>query len=499
MKKSILLVLLLFLLAISQSQTLVQVKTNLKGVMSPVAEWLDVPNSKHMGVWVSGEYYLNNKRVITCKTNKYRDTNHFVYTKSTLPALYSGASASADYDGDGDLDIIVTGLTSYNTPVMRLYNNTGSYKYKLENQLFKPVVDGSVIWGDYDNDKDLDILATGKDINNQLTTTIYRNNDGSFDELVSGVPGVYYGNADWGDYDSDGKLDILLTGDAGGHPYTAVYKYHQGKYVRLKQDFLALKHSYGKWGDLDNDGDLDFIVSGEDESGYPTCSIYNNKNGFFNEIPTIIRGLKGCYIDLADYDHDGDIDIAISGESLERSYTYVYENLGGFRFKDIHAGLPGIASGIVKWSDYDGDGDYDLLLAGITICYDFITRVYKNNINPVIKKEVTSNIFNEAITPYVNLGPYYYYLFSSCYCDPSGGNNKAYHLYISNIHKELKKYHLTYKYNELLLKQIPNWPEADRGHRISNGFETYKEAEESRKQLIESYRSTHFIIHYINW
>ncbi len=499
MKKAILSVFLLSLLTLAQSQTLVKVKTNLKGVMTPVAQWLDVAHSKHMGVWVSGEYFLNNKHFVVSQVNKYKDANHFVYTKSTLPAIYNGASASADYDGDGDKDIVVTGLTQYNTPVMRLYNNLGAYRYKLDNQMFNPVTNGSVVWGDFDNDKDQDILATGKDANNKLTTIIYQNNNGVFDELVSGVPGVYYGNADWGDYDGDGRLDILITGDVGGHPYTAVYKYYQRKYIRLKQDFLALKHSYAKWGDLDSDGDLDFIVSGEDEYGYPSCRIYSNENGFFKEIPTTIRGLKGCYIDLADYDHDGDLDIVMAGESLERSYTYIYENLGAFRFKNIYAGLPGVASGIVKWGDYDGDGDYDLLIAGITICNDFIANVYKNNINPVIKKEVVSSIFNEAVTPDVNLGPYYYYVFSSCYCDPSGGNNKAYHMYISNIHKEYKKYHLTYKFNELLLKKVPNWPKTDRGHRISNGFETYKEAKESRNQIIESYQSTHFTIHYINW
>ncbi len=499
MKKTVLLVFLLSLAALTQGQKLVKVKTNLKGVMAPVAGWLDVSGSKHMGVWVSGEYFVNNKHVITSSMNRYKDTDHFTYIKSSLPAIYLGSSASADYDGDGDLDIVVTGLNQYNTPVMRLYNNAGHYRYKIDNQIFDPVIEGSVTWGDFDHDRDFDILATGKDANNKLTTTIYNNNDGTFEELVTGVPGVYYGNADWGDFDDDGKLDILITGDVGGHPYTAVYMYRQRKYIKLNQNFLPLKHSYGRWGDLNSDGNLDFIVSGEDENGYPTCIIYSNKKGFFTEVPTVIRGLKNCYIDLADYDHDGDLDIAMCGESLERSYSYVYENLGGFRFKDIHAGLPGVASGKVKWGDYDGDGDYDLLLAGVTICYKFIAEVYKNTINPIIKKETPSSLFNEAVTPDVDLGPYYYYVFSSCYCDPTGGNNKAYHLYISNIHKEKRKYHLTYTYNNLLMKQVVNWPHADRGHRLSNGFETYKEAEESRKQIIESYQSTHYIIHYINW
>jgi len=499
MKKTILSFFLLFSLAFAEAQVLVPIQAHLKGVMTPTAEWLDIPHSNHMGIWVSGDYYNNDIHAVISQVNRYKNSNHFIFNKTNLPAIYDGASASGDYDRDGDSDIIITGLTQYNTPIMQLYKNTGAYQYIRTNQQFNPVIDGSVEWGDFDGDKDLDILATGKDADNKLTTLIYRNNNGNFSELVTGIPGVYFGNANWGDYDNDGKLDIVITGDAGGNAFTAVYKYHQGKYHRLSQNFLALKHSCAKWGDLDGDGDLDFIVSGEDEYGFPQCKVYSNENGFFKEIPTSIKGLKGCYIDLGDYDHDGDLDIVMTGESLERSYTYVYENLRGYTFRNIMAGLPGLASGIAKWGDYDGDGDLDLFVAGITICNDFISRIYKNTTNPVIKKEVATSIFNEATIPKTNLGPYYYYVFSSCYCDPTGGSNKAYHLYISNIHKELKKYHLTYKYNELLLKKVPNWEKTDRGHRVSNGFETYKEAEISRKQIIESYQSTHFILHYLNW
>jgi hypothetical protein len=139
------------------------------------------------------------------------------------------------------------------------------------------------------------------------------------------------------------------------------------------------------------------------------------------------------------------------------------------------------------------------MVAGLTLCYDFIARVYKNTVNPTVKQEEGTNIFIEATLPTYDLGPYYYYVFSSGYFDPTGGNNKEYHMYISNVHKEFKKYNLTYKFNDLLIKTVPNWPYSDRGHRTSNGFATYKEAEISRNQIIDSYRTGGFHIHYLNW
>ena len=40
---------------------------------------------------------------------------------------------------------------------------------------------------------------------------IYRNTGTSF-ELMQSLPGTYLGSADWGDYDNDGDLDVVLTG-----------------------------------------------------------------------------------------------------------------------------------------------------------------------------------------------------------------------------------------------------------------------------------------------
>ncbi|MFK5856536.1 MAG: FG-GAP-like repeat-containing protein, partial [Bacteroidota bacterium] len=278
-----------------------------------------------------------------------------------------------------------------------------------------------------------------------------------------------------------------------------VYKNMNGKFEKMNQQFIPLMNSDGAWGDLDNDLFMDFIVSGETYDGYPVCIIYKNQSGkYFKEVTVSIRALKGCTIDLGDYDGDDDLDILMTGESLERSYTNVYENKLGLNFENIMAGLPGVADGNALWGDYDKDGDLDILLSGLTICYDFIGDIYINTLDPP-KKEVITSIFINAPLPVVNSGPYYYYVFSSCYCDPTGGDNNAYHMYVSNVHLQTKKYQLNYKFNDLLVKQVPNWGDTDRGYRTSNGFETKMEADVSRKQVVESYRSTNFTIHELNW
>ena len=474
-------------------------QTNFVGVMQPVMTWIDYGEEVPMKAFLAGDYYRDDAHYVISQINTHYSKSKFKKITSLLPPLYRGDIAAADYDDDGDEDIILTGLTEGDQMIMRLYRNDGPSRFTAIKEMFIPVTDGSVEWGDFDNDEDLDILVTGKQFNNQILISIYRNDKGIFSQTIPNIPGVYNGNATWGDYDNDKDLDILITGNTGTRPVTAVYNNTNSKYNRVVQEFIPLKNSAGAWGDLDGDQYLDFIISGEDVDGYPVCMIYSNQKGsFFREEPVSIRPLRNCSIDLGDYDSDGDLDVVMTGESLERSYSIIYENNRGFDLENIMAGLPGVAEGNAIFGDYDKDGDLDILIAGLTICYDFIGDIYINTTDPP-DIEIGNNIFINSPNPSTKIGPYYYYVFSSCYCDPSGGNNNAYHMYVSNIHLQNKRYELNHKFNEILVNTVPNWGDTDRGYRTSNGFKTKKEAEISRNQVVESYKATNFTIHEINW
>ncbi len=481
------------------SQIFEEIRTDLRGVMQPVSSWIDAGHKGKLDAMVSGDNYVGQQHHIISQMAKYKDPNRFTTMKSVFPALYRGAVAVADYDGDGDDDIIMTGINQDNQLMIKLFRSNGPFNYTSIRELFTPVTDGSIAWGDFDNDEDLDLMVTGKEFNNKLSTRIYRNDQGLFTEIDTDIPGVYNGSARWGDFDGDKDLDILITGDAGEMPFTAVYKYTNGKYEKLIQSFLPLRSSDGAWGDLDMDGDLDFIISGEDAAGIPVCVSYNNESStFFRQIPLNVRPLRACSIDLGDFDDDGDLDLVMTGESLERPYTLVYRNNLSYGFEDVIAGLPGVTSGRALWGDYDADGDLDLLLTGLTICYEFIGSIYKNTLDPPQVKD-DEDIFINAPMPQLDNGPYYYYVWSSCYCDPTGGENIGYHVYISNIHLQQKLYELNYKFNDLLIKTVPNWGDTDRGFRNSNGHETKAEAARAREDLIESYKNTGFTVHYLNW
>ncbi len=493
---------LLFLVSLQgYTQDFTKIKTGFKGVMDPVMAWI-IPNEGKSKAFLAGDYFVDNNKFIISQLNQYHSVNLFKTVSTPFPALYQGDAAVADYNNDGLPDVVITGLNRYGVPVVNLYKNMGHNHFIQVPGPFKGLSNGTIEWGDYDHDGDMDILTTGKNIKNQLETIIYKNNNGKFSIIYPDIPGVYYGCARWGDVNGNGWLDILIMGNNGKGPFTALFINDKGKYHKFFESFVPLSNGDAVWADFDGDGDLDFFITGENTDGYPQCLIYSNEtmSNYFKPVSVSVRPLKNGTVDVGDFDKDGDADLLITGESLERPYTLVYENKMTFDFKNINAGLPGVANGNALWGDYDHDGDMDILLSGIDVCYKFHGDIFKNNLNPPKgKKETGTSIFINAPTPLYNMGPYYYYVFSSCFCDPTGGDNLSYNMYISNVHLLKKKYQLNYKFNDILIKTVPNWTRVDRGHRTSNGFLTKKEAEKSRKQVIESYKVTGFKVHFINW
>ncbi len=82
------------------------------------------------------------------------------------------------------------------------------------NISFDGVVGATAAWGDYDNDGDLDVIVTGDttETSSGRIAHLYQNQNGAFVVVETGIIGVEAGSVDWGDYDNDGDLDLLVTG-----------------------------------------------------------------------------------------------------------------------------------------------------------------------------------------------------------------------------------------------------------------------------------------------
>lgn len=196
-----------------------------------------------------------------------------------LPATGHAQSSWADDDGDGDLDLLLVHADPYlGTGFIRRYRNdagvfTGSDLVDLR------VAYGLADWGDADGDGDLDVLVAGnvQDAEGNFSTVlrVYRRSGEAFTPetliLAPDADWLDIHAATWADYDSDGDVDILLTGNYIGTGeivgHSRIFANEGGNFVPLALELPAPYGSVGNggsfsWFDLDQDGDLDYLVAG---------------------------------------------------------------------------------------------------------------------------------------------------------------------------------------------------------------------------------------------
>ena len=214
---------------------------------------------------------------------------------------FSVGAAWADYDRDGHLDLFVsryvhsdihhlpqTGSASFNykgLPVevpgaegesFLLFHNRGDGTF--EEVSAKAGVDNAekrrgmgVVWGDVDDDGWPDLFVA----NDMDANYLYRNrHDGTFEDIgmMTGVAvdpsGLELGNmaGDFGDFDRDGKLDLVVT-RFGNQPVSLYRNQGEKGFTDLTWDAKIGRRSAApvKWGtgfaDFDNDGWPDILVA----------------------------------------------------------------------------------------------------------------------------------------------------------------------------------------------------------------------------------------------
>ena len=305
----------------------------------------------------------------------------FVDNKAGLNHVQKSAVAWGDYDRDGDLDLFLSGQDNSDARVAEVYRNDNG-NFTNIHVGFTGVRGGSAVWGDCDNDGDLDIVYCGQTASGETITRLYLYNSGDqFEELASGIYGVTSGSLAWGDYNNDGVLDLLLTGrDTDGVIVTKVYKNSPaGTFTEKVTGMRTLKSGCGDWCDYDLDGDLDILLSGQDTDGVYFSIIYRNDgNGVFTDIGANLEDVTLSCGAWGDYDNDGDPDVLLAGWNGVEKITRIYRNNGDETWTDIGAGLPGVSLGSVAWGDRDNDGDLDILLTGEDNAVQRITAIYDN-------------------------------------------------------------------------------------------------------------------------
>ncbi|MHC4502832.1 MAG: FG-GAP-like repeat-containing protein, partial [Planctomycetota bacterium] len=107
-----------------------------------------------------------------------------------------------------------------------------------------------------------------------------------FTDIGAGLLGASDGSVSWGDYDNDGDFDLLVVGG-----WTNVYRNDGGGvFTRLEIDFPR-GGGQAAWGDYDGDGDLDIAIAVSSPPSSTDCTIYRNTVDAPNDPPDPPAGL----------------------------------------------------------------------------------------------------------------------------------------------------------------------------------------------------------------
>ena len=366
-----------------------EISTSFPGVEYCSVAWGDYDDDADIDILLSGK---NNSFNSISKIYQ-NDSGNFTDITTSIAGADSNSVAWGDYDNDGDLDILIT----YNS-TSRIYRNDAGTFVDIQVQL-PGCWSSSIAWGDYDNDGDLDILMTGYSaypgIEGRISK-IYRNDNGDFVDISASLTGVKYGSVSWGDYDNDGDLDILLIGNSESGRTAKVYRNNNGTFEDISAGMPGTSNGAASWGDYDNDGALDILISGQSDVGR-ISRIYRNNNGVFQDISAAMIGLSWSSAAWGDVDNDGDLDVLLAGndDNLNK-HTKVYRNDSG-TFTDISATMEGVGLGSAAWGDYDNDGDLDILLAGRNNSGTAISKLYRNNIGTTQAQPSTPINLNSSV------------------------------------------------------------------------------------------------------
>ena len=331
------------------------------GSFEDVTEKAGVANAGGYGMGVTVGDYDNDGYPDLYVTNYggnrlYHNNRNGTFTDVTVKAgvscgLWSVGAVFLDYDKDGGLDLFVGNYLEFD-PKYRLYYEADVYPGPLSypgqlSALYHNKGDGTfsdvsreagitkkgramgVLSADFDDDGWPDIFVANDATENYL---YHNNGNGTFSEvgLEAGVAFGQHGNAvssmggDFGDFDRDGRLDLLVP---AAFIITLYRNLGKGLFedVSPRTGVARASAQFWSWGgefvDYDNDGNPDILVVNGDghrlsekqehllmrnerkPDGSHLFTDVSRSAGPFFDTRSVARGMA-----VADYDNDGDMD-----------------------------------------------------------------------------------------------------------------------------------------------------------------------------------------------
>ncbi len=292
--------------------------------------------------------------------------------------------SSGDFNNDGRPDLF---FSSNNANRSLLLENAGYGRFiyamsRIVADLSLGAKGGGPIWGDYDNDGDLDLFVPiGQYREAQKNKNVLLRNDRGVFANVADEAGLIdvqsTDNAIWLDYDRDSFLDLYI-GNLGSAEFRNLLYRNRGD--GTFEDVTARAGLNIQFHPTNGGSNGGMIAADFNNDGWPDLyvAVFRSENRLF------INDQQGGFIEsnnsdirdegeafgaaTGDIDNDGDLDLlfAAGGGTGSKFRSGILLNLGNGEFLDVTEGIglealtsSNLFSG-VNLADIDNDGDLDI-------------------------------------------------------------------------------------------------------------------------------------------
>ena len=214
-----------------------------------------------------------------------------------------------DVNNDGAPDLIYV-IPNDNEVILKINNGSGSFtqEFTISNTTTSPTL---LKTADIDGDNDFDLIV-GSSSNDYIE--VYENLNGTSNwNNIASITLDQVKDVNVADLDNDGDLEIIALGDEILFWYDNIDgsdDFETGEEIAASSPFSF------DIGDMNNDGFKDIVVG---EDSYPGLGYFRNEGGTgsFEDVPLEVfnNNSDGSYIQVGDFDLDGDLDISYLEEN----------------------------------------------------------------------------------------------------------------------------------------------------------------------------------------
>lgn len=281
-----------------------------------------------------------------------------------MGSYYLPNIASGDFNGDGTDDIAV----AYSGVDVFLGQGGGNFSVSSTNT---GIAGEFLAAGDFNNDGKLDLLV----VNASGGTVLLGDGKGHFPTRtnISGLSATPGGFA-VGDFNGDGNLDVVIVADYG---MFLAFGRGDGSFNTTNYDEV-FGHSqspfdnppdagYMRASDLRKRGQLDLVIAMSGSVTTNSFCVMTNKGGgpFAAPVYYITTNLSDLHyaLNVSDFNADGKPDVAALNYNSHSVSIWMNKGDGTF-FLATNISVPGVSPTSVAAADFNGDAKMDLIVRG---------------------------------------------------------------------------------------------------------------------------------------